>query len=95
MVNLSINKAKVLKFISVVAFIELIAAVVWPVEIISTHPPGLGVFVVMPVFVIAFIYYAIFIIFLSRYSKKAAEDQNIGVVIFFNVLPVIAAIFFL
>jgi len=95
MVNLQINKARALKVISIITFIELIISVAWPIEIISTHPVGLGVFVVIPIFAIAFIYYAIFIIFLSRYSKKAADDQNIGTVIFFNVLPVIAAILFL
>jgi hypothetical protein len=42
----------------------------------------------------AFIYYTIFIIFLARYSKREAQDQNIGIVIFFNLLPIILITYF-
>jgi hypothetical protein len=93
MVNLSINKPKVLKVISIVTFIEIIASVAWPIKMTYKQIPGLGALVVWAIFAIPFIYYTIFIIFLARYSKREAEDQNIGLVIFLNLLPIVLGIY--
>lgn len=93
MVNLSINKPKVLKVISIVTFIEIIASVAWPIKMTYKQILGLGALVVWAIFAIPFIYYTIFIIFLARYSKREAEDQNIGLVIFLNLLPIVLGIY--
>ncbi|MDB5147263.1 MAG: hypothetical protein JWQ57_1283 [Mucilaginibacter sp.] len=94
MVNLSINKPKALKVISIVTFIEIIASVAWPIKMTYKQILGLGALIIWAISAIPFIYYTIFIIFLARYSKREAEDQNIGLVIFFNLLPIVLGVYF-
>lgn len=89
------SKAKTLKVLSVITILEIIGMVVWPIitgwgQLIG--PAGLLLAVI---FVFPFIYYIAFLIFLSRYAKRETQDQNIGLVIFFNVVPIIGLLYVL
>lgn len=94
MINLSINKAKAIKLFSIITFIEIIISIAWPIKITSERNLELGSLIIWAISAMAFIYYTIFIIFLARYSKREAQDQNIGIVIFFNLLPIILITYF-
>ncbi len=74
--------------IAIITFIELIASIVLPFVVIN-NGMELGAIIIGFVFVTLIIYYAIFIMFLSRYSKRKLEEQNIAVLIFLNLLPLI------
>lgn len=87
------SKAKTLKILSVVTFLEVITSVAWPIQMTYKQPLGPAALLLYAIFAIPFIYYTLFIIFLARYAKRDADDQNIGLVIFFNVLPIIAGIY--
>ena len=83
------NKLRILNIISVISFIELIACVAYPAYVMNTQNLELGALVLGFVFGALIIYYIIFILFISRYSKKEETEQNIGWVIFLDIAPLI------
>jgi hypothetical protein len=97
MVNnyLEMSKVKALKVLSIITVIEIIGMVVWPIQIGWGQVLGPAGKLLFEIFTIPFIYYVAFLIFLSRYAKKKTEDQNIGLVIFFNVMPIVGLVYLL
>lgn len=89
------NKAQTLKVLSIITFLEIIAMVVWPIVTGWGQLIGPAGLLLAVIFVFPLIYYVVFLVFLSRYAKREAQDQNIGLVIFFNILPIIGLLYVL
>ncbi|QEM05655.1 hypothetical protein DIU31_019830 [Mucilaginibacter rubeus] len=89
------SKAQTLKVLSVITFLEIVGMVVWPIILGWGQLMSSAGLLLSVIFVFPLIYYVVFIIFLSRYAQRDVQDQNIGLVIFLNVLPVIALLYVL
>jgi hypothetical protein len=82
------SKAKTLKVLSVITILEIIGTVVWPIVTGWGQLIGPAGLLLAVIFVFPIIYYIVFLVFLSRYTKREKEDQNIGLLVFFNILPI-------
>lgn len=89
------SKAKTLKVLSVITFLEIIGMIAWPVILGWGQLQSAAGILLAAIFAVPLIYYVIFTIFLARYAKREPEDQNIGLVIFLNVLPIIFLVYIL
>ncbi|PWK80615.1 hypothetical protein LX99_01084 [Mucilaginibacter oryzae] len=89
------SKAKTLKVLSIITFLEIIGMIAWPIILGWGQLFSAAGAVLAAIFAIPLIYYVIFVIFLARYAKREPEDQNIGLVIFLNVLPIIFMVYLL
>ncbi|WPV00061.1 hypothetical protein SNE26_29040 [Mucilaginibacter sp. cycad4] len=88
-------KAKTLKVLSVITFLEIIGMLIWPIILGWGQLMSSAGLLLSVIFIFPLIYYVVFIIFLSRYAQREAQDQNIGLVIFLNVLPVMVLLYVL
>ncbi|SEO76952.1 hypothetical protein SAMN05192574_112123 [Mucilaginibacter gossypiicola] len=89
------SKAKTLKALSVITFLEIIAMVAWPVILGWGQLIGPAGKLLFTIFILPFFYYIGFLIFLSRYAKREKDDQNIGLIIFSNIIPIIGLLYVL
>ena len=89
------SKAQTLKVLSVITFFEIVGMVVWPIILGWGQLMSSAGLLLSVIFVFPLIYYVVFIIFLSHYAQRNVQDQNIGLVIFLNVLPVIVLLYVL
>jgi len=89
------SKIKTLKVLSVITFLEIIGMVAWPVILGWGQLIGPAGKLLFTIFIFPFFYYIAFLIFLSRYAKREKDDQNIGLVIFLNVAPIIGLLYVL
>jgi uncharacterized membrane protein YhaH (DUF805 family) len=89
------SKAKTLKVLSVITILEIIGMVAWPVILGWGQLIGPAGKLLLTIFLLPFIYYIAFFIFLSRYVKREKDDQNIGLLIFSNVVPIIGLLYVL
>ncbi|MFS2187335.1 hypothetical protein ACCC92_11725 [Mucilaginibacter sp. Mucisp84] len=89
------SKAQTLKVLSVITFLEIVGMVVWPIILGWGQLMSSAGLLLSVIFVFPLIYYVVFIIFLSHYAQRNVQDQNIGLVIFLNVLPVIVLLYVL
>lgn len=89
------SKAKTLKILSVITVLEIIGMIIWPIILGWGQLVSFAGLLLSVIFVFPLIYYVVFMIFLSRYAQREAQDQNIGLVIFLNVLPVIVLLYVL
>lgn len=90
------SKAKTLKALYIFTILEAVGMIAWPIKLGWGQLISVAGALLAAIFVIPFIYYVIFALFLSlNYSKRKAEDQNIGLMIFLNVLPVVLLLYIL
>jgi hypothetical protein len=89
------SKAKTLKVLSVITILEIIGMVAWPVILGWGQLIGPAGKLLFTIFLLPFIYYIAFFVFLSRYAKREKNDQNIGLLIFSNVVPIIGLLYVL
>lgn len=89
------SKAQTLKVLSVITFLEIVGMVIWPIVLRWGRLRSSAGLLLSVIFVFPLIYYIIFMIFLSRYAQRDVQDQNIGLVIFLNVLPVVVLLYVL
>jgi uncharacterized membrane protein YhaH (DUF805 family) len=89
------SKAKTLKVLSVITILEIIGMVAWPVILGWGQLIGPAGKLLFTIFLLPFIYYIAFFVFLSRCAKREKDDQNIGLLIFSNVVPIIGLLYVL
>jgi len=82
------KKSTLLNVIAVGTLIELLSFIILPFVVLK-NSMELGAVVLGFIFIVLIIYYTAFVFFLARYSKREPERQNIGLVIFLNLLPLI------
>ena len=89
------SKAQTLKVLSVITFFEIVGMVVWPIILGWGQLMSSAGLLLFTIFLLPFIYYIGFFVFLSRYVKRENNDQNIGLLIFSNVVPIIGLLYVL
>ncbi|MET3502974.1 hypothetical protein ABIC45_004611 [Mucilaginibacter rubeus] len=89
------SKAQTLKILSVITFLEIVGMVVWPIILGWGQLMSSAGKLLFTIFLLPFIYYIGFFVFLSRYVKRENNDQNIGLLIFSNVVPIIGLLYVL
>ncbi|QEM14099.1 hypothetical protein [Mucilaginibacter rubeus] len=89
------SKAKTLKVLSFITILEIAGMVAWPVILGWGQLIGPAGKLLFTIFLLPFFYYIAFLIFLPRYAKREKEDQNIGLMIFLNVIPIIGLLYVL
>jgi hypothetical protein len=90
------SKAKTLNVLFIITILEVIGMIAWPIILGWGQLIGPAGILLAVIFAVPFAYYIIFAIYLRRYySKRKAEDQNLGLMMFLNVLPIILLVYIL
>ncbi|AYL98966.1 hypothetical protein [Mucilaginibacter celer] len=89
-------KTKTLNVLFIIAILEVIGMIAWPVILGWGQLIGPAGKLLAAIFALPFVYYIIFAGYLKGYySKRKPEDQNIGLMVFLNVLPLIFLVYIL
>ncbi|MEO3404271.1 hypothetical protein AAFN85_10230 [Mucilaginibacter sp. CAU 1740] len=90
------SKAKTLNVLFIITILEVVGMIAWPIILGWGQLLGPAGILLAVIFAVPFVYYILFAAYLTRYySKRKPEDQNIGLVVFLNVLPIIFLVYIL